>query len=570
MVALTCSGCLVTRVKWHEPVFAKPANVEASDPSAIAQSERSYARAVELEEQGSAACVDHYFQVAVATEKHDHCGHDDCRACELHKSALMKVVTTGQRFGRLDRNVGLTIKLDGICHVIPIDHRGFVWKPDDFRKLIPVGHYRTNAMSREHQCDGVGIPLVVRTCHPCDNDFIPDHVHFAATLRLNVCACAAPSSEDNAQEFSGESISAKRCQLQLYDPLRVCCATVDGIQRPLAKDTSAPLVYALRNNPRTYLTGFLTPDSSNENDGELYMLEPYQPGKIPVVLIHGLLSDPYTWLEFVNEMRACRGFVEHFQLWVFEYSTGEVFLSSATELRQQLKSIRNKFDSLHHDPQLSNMVLVGHSMGGLIAKLQVTQSGDDLWNSVSFRPFHQIRMRSELRQEIAASFFFEPTNDVSRVIFIGTPHKGSNYSRRIAGRLGSALVRRPEQQRQEHEQLMRANPDAFSPEVRKRIPTSIDLLDTESCLLKAIDRIPIRQDVCLHSIIGDHFGGVIHERTDGVVPVYSARHPQAISEKLVPTNHANLNKHRTAIEETVRILNEHLRQHQPSFVRPAI
>ncbi len=139
------------------------------------------------------------------------------------------------------------------------------------------------------------------------------------------------------------------------------------------------------------------------------------------------------------------------------------------------------------------MVLVGHSMGGLIAKLQITRSGDHLWRSIANRPFDQVVMDDERRIELATAFFFEPSECVSSVIFMATPHRGSNYARRLIGRVGSSLVRTTEAQRQEHDKLVRCNPGVFKQEVRKRIPTSIDLLDPDSSLLKAINELPINR-----------------------------------------------------------------------------
>lgn len=538
------SGCCCSQVKWFEPVVVAP-RIHAGKTShgKFAEAERIYAAAIESEESGHDGCVDLYYQVALLTANHQTCFTDDCRGYQLHTSALLKLVTVGQSMKRLDPHRGLTVKGDGIEQLIPIDYRGFTWQREQFDHLIPVGDYQTTTLSVKNRCPGVGVPLVVKRCG-CQNDrsFLPPDSHFAATLRLR----------RGATPRGGVS-------LVLYDPMRIKTAKIGTRLVPLAKDVTAPLAYALRGETRSFLNSFFYADRSLDA-AHLYMLEPFQPNKIPLVLVHGLLSDPYTWADTVNQLRGAKGLLDDYQIWVFEYPTGEPFLSSAAQLRDQLRKIRIALDPGKTDEALSNMVLVGHSMGGILSKLQVTYSGDRLWQSVANRPFEQVVMDDKARADLDRIFHFQPSDSVSRVVFMAAPHRGSLIARRCIGRIGASLVQMPEEDRREHDRLMADNPGVFSEEVRDRIPTSIDLLDPDSQLLKAIEHLPLNVCTSLHSIIGDRCGSFCHGRSDGVVLVSSAREPQAASEILVDAKHSKVKDHPDSIAELLRILYEHRQQ----------
>ncbi len=325
----TAGCCCVSKVKWIEPTYVAPlTDSNCADNSDIADAERLYAAAFEQEEQCLASCVDLFYEVAYLTAHYEN-GLSDCnRGYLLHQSALLKVVEAGQKFRRLDPSQGLTIQRAGGEQLIPISFCGFVWQPSDFHRLIAVGDYRTQVLSTKHRQAGVGVPLVVKRCQRADEGLLPDESHFAATLRLNV---------NPVQHAGGDALIGS--QLELYDPLRIDHANIQGRNEPIAKDTTAPLAFALRGERRRYLYDFLYTSAARETAG-LRILEPYQPGKIPVVLIHGLLSDPYTWAEMVNELRAHPGLVDRFQIWVYEYPTGQAFLTSAARLRGQLSTAR--------------------------------------------------------------------------------------------------------------------------------------------------------------------------------------------------------------------------------------
>jgi pimeloyl-ACP methyl ester carboxylesterase len=428
---------------------------------------------------------------------------------------------------------------------IPVVTRGFAWQPSDFQRLAPPSRELPSLLRQRYCQGGCGVPIVVIRCRDPnsarDARFFPQQTPFAATAVLRF------STEGIGP---GDGIPV----LEFYNPLQSACLQGCDEHIPLAMDLTAPLAVALENKPRTYLAGFLQPGSQRD-EARLIFLEPYQSGKTPVVLIHGLYSDPESWADLINDLRASPGFAERFQIWAFRYPTGLGFLQTAAKLRGELQAAFRACDPTGSDPALARTVLIGHSMGGLIAKLQVTESDDKIWRAFASRPFAEISADEATRAKLSAACFFQPLPQIRRVIFIATPHGGSTSASGAFGRLASRLVELPPEEASEHQQLIAENPGVFADFVQIRLPTSVDLLESGSPVLQAMREMRFGCRVRLHNIIGIHnpIGP-----SDGVVPVASAWHPDCLSEKTIPALHGRVHRTPDTSAEVLRILCEHL------------
>jgi pimeloyl-ACP methyl ester carboxylesterase len=272
------------------------------------------------------------------------------------------------------------------------------------------------------------------------------------------------------------------------------------------------------------------------------------------VLIHGLFSDPQSWADLVNDLRAAPGFAARFQLWVFRYPTGQGFLQSAAVLRNELRTAVEELDPDVNDPALQQIVLVGHSMGGLVAKLQVTHSEELIWSRLANRPLEEIVTTEATRALLAETCYFDPAPHVARVIFVASPHQGSLCSSALIGRGAALLVEPSPNQTAMHEQLVRDNPHVFNPEFEQRFPTSIDMLVPQSPLLEAMQHMRMRNGVKLHNIIGVSHPVSLDGPSDGVVSVRSASHPGCESVLAVGAPHARVHRTLKTSAEILRIL----------------
>jgi pimeloyl-ACP methyl ester carboxylesterase len=285
---------------------------------------------------------------------------------------------------------------------------------------------------------------------------------------------------------------------------------------------------------------------------------PYVRGKIPVVLIHGLGAGPQSWARLIEGLEADPILRANYQFWTFGYPTGEPILYSALMLRRALLQARAQYDPDGSDPAFDRMVLVGHSLGGLLAKLMAQDSRSRLWETISIQPPDRLDGPAEARECLRQAFLFKPLPGVRRLIFIATPHRGSRLDRGAVRALGTRLIRHSEPVQRAHATLLASNrPDFFLHTFREGLPTSVDQLTWDHPLLLALRDAEIDPAVDYHSIIADLRDPPRAGGTDGVVPYASAHLDGVASELLIHGGHL-CQDHPLVIRECRRILTEHL------------
>jgi hypothetical protein len=285
------------------------------------------------------------------------------------------------------------------------------------------------------------------------------------------------------------------------------------------------------------------------------MLQPYRPGRVPVVLVHGTASSPPRWAEAVNEIQNDPELGQRVQIWLFTYNTSNPILYSAHLMREALKNALHDFDPEGKDPALRQMVIMGHSQGGLLARLMVTESGSRFWDAASRIPFAQLRTTAEARALLEPSLFFEPVPFVTRVVFLATPHRGSYRVGRVVLNLVRRIVTLPIRLVQPLTELLKANPGLGLPS--GGLPTAVDNMSPRSPFVRALGESPIAPGVTTHSIVAVQGTGDLLGLSDGVVLYKSAHLEGAVTEKIVQSPHS-LQAQPETIQEVRRILREHL------------
>jgi pimeloyl-ACP methyl ester carboxylesterase len=333
---------------------------------------------------------------------------------------------------------------------------------------------------------------------------------------------------------------------------------IGGREVELAADFSAPLAYMLSRgqNRNLDLSSLIRTDRKFRFTG-LYQFHRFEPNKIPVVFVHGLMSRPETWVPAVNELMADEEIRERYQFWFFLYPTGLPVWGSAAELRSELDRYRKAFDPARRNRNFDRMVLAGHSMGGLISSLQMRTGGEKLWRQFMDTPPDRLSISPELKKRIVRIVQFQPRPEVSRVVFFATPHRGSELAVHPVAEFFSRLIRLPfgflEKDRMTLQSAIREQyRDLFVAPAN-----SVVFLRANSPLLKSILALPMRRGVPYHSIIGDQGKGNTPDSSDGVVPYWSSHMEGAKSEKIVPSSHG-AHEHPEGIAEFRRILKLHL------------
>ena len=501
-------------------------------------------------------------------------------ACDLYNTGLTKCIRAAQKIGKLDPAQPLYVKTsDGLGFTLSVAHHGFAWRPEEFGPLRFCEDFRVEGLSNQYRTYGLGVPLIGERSSgapPAAHGLYPHNLQFPVTAFFQFPG----NVSDLAKQHSG--------LLDLYNPSNISWLSVRGGRVPLETDLTTPLAYYLAHtgfNDDSY-DGLLRPDKVQLKTG-IYMFEPYQPGKIPVLLIHGIWSSPLTWAPLINDLQSDPELRERFQFWAYLYPSSDPYLVTAADLRQRLSLLKSELDPHVRDLALNYMVLVGHSMGGLVAKLLTTKSDDSnsnpfwylLTKTVTPEQFGKLHIRPQTKEELQRTFFFEQQTYVRRVIFMATPHHGSSLSPTWPARIINKFVRLPNNLVETLNDLARSDPKAWPMLAKGDLPTSIEMLAPGDDALKLLAAQPRPPQVHFNSVIGvlpnpgyfvERFspGGRSKEGTDGVVPYSSAHLPDADTELVVPTDHFNANRHPRAVLEVRRLLHEHLREAEAQAIVP--
>jgi pimeloyl-ACP methyl ester carboxylesterase len=485
------------------------------------------------------------------------------RACDLYNSGLESAMRLANKQKKLRPGELQVIQTGKKQLHVQVAVRG-PWRDEDVDRLEFVNDYEiTNGLSNHHHTYGLGVPLIAVRRKPErageHEKYYPPGLSFATTAFLRVMP-------DTPEDVSS---NVHRCLLELHDPQQSHDISVCNRLVPLETDLSTPLAHFLDDpafRERSDATLGLLNVAGAQDKGlkGLYMLEPYDPKRIPVIMVHGLWSNPTTWMEMFNDLRFFPEIRGRFQFWFFQYPSGQPFWISAMQLRETLSDLHETLDPQHSNPNLDQLVLVGHSMGGLVSKMQTLESRDDFWHILSDRPFEELKIGAEQRNRLAKVVYFHPSPSVTRVITMGTPHRGSDFANDYTRLIGKKLIELPEKMLEMNSQLIRDNPDFFRDTELMTTTTSIDSLSPACPIFPVMLAAPKSPKTKFHNVVGvlpqDDWIGRFSDEGDGVVSLKSARLDDVASEVIVPADHMNVHRHPLGVLEVRRILLEHLMQ----------
>ena len=346
--------------------------------------------------------------------------------------------------------------------------------------------------------------------------------------------------------------SGRKASLEFIDPLNADRITLNKQTFPLAADFDAPTALLIaRDRPeRLGLSRVMNPEAYADT-AMLARLQQFDPARTPVIFVHGLQETGASWAPMIDSLRHDPAIRKHYQFWYFSYPSGYPYPYAAALFRQNLDGIKRAF------PNHKRIVLIGHSMGGLVSRLMITDAGDKIWRNFFATSPAKTPLASDTRKLLEQALVFNHRPDIQRVIFISTPHRGSELASNWIGRIGAALVRTPRLFTPVYasiKPLLIADPAARP---LNRMPNSVDTLEPNDRFVEAVNKLPIAPDIPYHSIMGDRGRGDTPNSSDGVVPYWSSHLPGAQSELIVNSDHgAQYNQQ--AIREVERILKQNL------------
>lgn len=415
---------------------------------------------------------------------------------------------------------------------------------EEFDQFLVADHFRVRGLSVRNREPGIGAPLLavrridpelgVRRCLP-------------ATVFLRLPATLA---EVSASSGAGS--------LELYSAFGDPRVAIGNTEVPLEIDLTTHMAYVL-NQSFVWDLGmmqFLAP--AKRVRSQLIPMEAFRSDRIPLVLVHGTFASPVTWAELHNTLAADSVLRQRYQVWGFTYSSGNALPISAAELRDALTARVHELDPEGTNALLRQMVIIGHSQGGLLTKLTATRTGDAIWRAISDRPLEDLPGSEEQHARLRRLLFMEPLPFVSRVIFISTPHRGSylasSFARRLAGKLMS-LPGATAQVTRDAASLRQTDPAQRF--LKGKLPTSLDSMSPKNPGLLALADLPVVPTIKAHSIIPVKGSGDLQSGRDGVV-AYTSAHVDYVESELVVRGKHSCQSLPATIQEVRRILHEHL------------
>lgn len=409
-----------------------------------------------------------------------------------------------------------------------IDQKGGIYPLAGLESAKPAREVKHRLCRNWYTEDGVGVAVAPKWKRPTDTK-----MQRFVTTRGYLEPITAVMSFDGVKNSKGP----RHASITGYDPTYLSKVKLGETEYPLAADFTAPIVeqtYDI-NEITIALSGLLHPGVL---DSRLILLEPYDPERIPILLVHGLNSHPRMWKDVINDLRADPKLRGRYQFMLFYYPTGWPISYSAMRLREELTAL----EQLVGSPK--KMVLVGHSMGGLLSRMQVIEPGRKIWDEQFGKDADRLYEKLPANHLVKRNLTFSADPNIGREIYICTPHRGSGLADKSLTTYFIKLLKLPTT-------ITSAFIDLPGNLIDRGQLTSVAGLSPSNPLFKALDQIPIK--VPHHSIIGDRGRGDSPDSSDGVVRYSSSHLDSAESELIVPAGHGAF-KDPQAIKEMRRIL----------------
>ena len=462
-----------------------------------------------------------------------------------------------------------TIEIKTNTYKLPFGELSIHLDPDELQwgrfnmvDFVAATKLDVRGLKNDYRWPGIGSPMVASLKHNPGKD-VPEFSLVPPALKVAVTAfLRLENIEENIKKgnFTGE--------LKLFTTQDKTSVDINGRNVPLAFRPTTALASTLEGS-QVYdleLKGLLTGDLSLFKEtarfkDNVFLMAPYRPGRIPLVLVHGTASSPARWAELINEVLNDPVLLPRYQIWLFTYNTGNPVLYSGGLLTQGLKNIVKELDPEGKDEALRKMVVIGHSQGGMLTKLTAIDSGDRFYDRLFLVPIDKLDVSPKTRDLMRSSLFYKPLPFVKQVVFISTPHRGSYLSYNWVGNLMQRIISLPNKLLNPLQEAFQQSQDVLKIKgMMNSIPRSTDNMNPNNDFIKTFASIPISPEIKAHSIIAVKNPEDPKEKwVDGVV-AYKSAHVDGVASELIVTSGHSAQDNPDAIEEIRRILIENLKE----------
>jgi hypothetical protein len=439
---------------------------------------------------------------------------------------------------------------------VTVDQASLNFAARTLTSFVPTMNLKVDGFKNDYRSDGLGAPLaagLTPSAQPDDGLVLPP--------QLRIPTSAVLQMDDPRRQLTGEAITARLMLYTIYDTDSI---RISGQEVPLEyEQTTVRALFATEGKGWTReLSGLLNNALANLNDpgakDHLFALEPHRRGRIPVVLVHGTASSPFRWADMVNDLLEDKEIRDHCEFWFFTYNTGNPIPISANVLRHSLDDAVKSLGGVQADPALGRMVVIGHSQGGLLTKMNVIDSGTKIWDSISHQPLDDLNLKPETKALLKESLFVHPLPFVETVIFIATPHGGSYQASLTIAGMFTRLVTLPVAIVSGAADLVANAGDALKLQKDRRTFNSINGMSPGNPAIEAVRAMPVARGVHAYSIIPTLQDGPLEARNDGVVEYHSAHIEGVESELVIEHQGHSTQSNPLAVREVRRILIQEL------------
>lgn len=435
-----------------------------------------------------------------------------------------------------------------------------LWHGQILSDFQPTARLRVSGLLNLYTTPGLGEPLaaVPRTdTQPHSAFTVTDKVRVPVNLSLSI---ADPRRQVLSNQITGRIILTPLDSATQFDQA--------PDRPPLQYDQTAARAISL-SQPEIWSSeykGFLDGRFfDNHRRSQLFAIEPHQYGRMPVVLIHGTASSPGRWADMVNDLLQDKDISSNFEFWFFSYATGNPIPYSALQLRRALEKTLADLGGPQADPALGQITLIGHSQGGLLAKMLTISPHDRLWNGLMKRPLSRLHLPERTSRFLERALMPTAMPEVRRDIFISTPQHGSYLAGLSIAHFVGGLVTFPVSIKEVTRQIMNGNANAMKLDMSPGRLGSVYAMSPHSAFMRTLASIPVVPDVATHSIIPVQDDSPLSEADDGVVTYESAHIPDVRSELVVRHSGHSTQANPVTIAEVRRILLEQLAAFHPDF-----
>lgn len=422
-------------------------------------------------------------------------------------------------------------------------------------KLIPASSLTFKGLRNQYRRDGIGAELVAVTAKRVVNKDSREDAFSETPFPAVTAVLRFPG------ETLEEVLNTQDVELLGFDPYRRDSVRLAGTQVPLAANfTSGYGLWLARSGFARQSLLTLVGRGEVLEKPRVYLMQPYDPKRRVIIMLHGLASSPEAWINVANEVLGDETLRKNFQVWQVYYPTNAPLAFNQHTIRKAIEETLQAFDPEGNNRASQDVVLIGHSMGGVLARLLVSDSGDRFWKPIVKMYGLEGERKKQARKKLRDYAWFKPMPEVSRAVFIAAPHRGTPFAENRFSRWAAGIVKLPVSMLgrvTEIAQLL-VDPSSANAAPLTRPLNSISNLSDQDPFVRLAADLPISDKVSFHSIMGNDTPNLsLQLSSDGVVPYSSSHLDGAQSEKVIKSWHS-VQETPEAIVEVRRILHEHL------------